>query len=76
MLWEGVLGQTKRLVCFPRAQILQLAYSSTINSTCNLSLNNLGHKKVLVNVYGESLFLVINVMLGFCKSFTKVSLFP
>ena len=29
---------------------------------------------VLVNVFGESPHLVIDVMLGFCKSFTKGSL--
>ena len=30
---------------------------------------------MLVNVFGESPYLVIDVMLGFCKSFTKGSLF-
>ena len=30
---------------------------------------------MLVNVFGESLFLVIDIMLGLCKSFTKGSLF-
>ena len=30
---------------------------------------------MLINVFSESLFLVIDVMLGFCKSFTKGSLF-
>ena len=30
---------------------------------------------MIVNVFGEGLFLAIDVMLGFCKSFTKGSLF-
>ena len=30
---------------------------------------------MLVNMFGESPYLVIDVMLGFCKSFTKGSLF-
>ena len=30
---------------------------------------------MLANVFGESLFLFIDVMLGLCKSFTKGSLF-
>ena len=30
---------------------------------------------MIINVFGESLYLVIDVMLGFCKSFAKGSLF-
>ena len=30
---------------------------------------------MLINVFGKSPFLVIDVMLGFCMSFTKGSLF-